>query len=201
VEDSSSGETQDVDDARGSDRSSASLGDKGLWISSGSEDHQLNSPMFKRRSGLIESDNVVKLGDEEIFGRVMMRSRMSLPNSKGGIASFHVLVNEERTKKGVAPLARNRTLDDFAREKAKAMAELGQLCHADPVEIQKAFGKASSRLGSNVARGSSVSEIHEAMKRSISDINNVRDRRFTLIGVGTAKGEDGKLYLCQIFRG
>ena len=36
-----------------------------------------------------------------------------------------------------------------------------------------------------------------------ADRNNILDRRFTCMGMGTAKSpdENSKLYICQIFRG
>ena len=55
------------------------------------------------------------------------------------------------------------------------------------------------RVGVNVGCGSGVEQIHRHMMASLSDKNNITDRRFVSMGVGTAKSEDGILYMCQIF--
>jgi uncharacterized protein YkwD len=51
-----------------------------------------------------------------------------------------------------------------------------------------------------VTRGANLHAIHSYMMTSVADRNNIMDRRFTSMGVGTAKADDGTLYLCQIFR-
>ena len=176
-----------------------------LWMSSGLDDHHANAPkIVARRSIKLEMANNIQLGSAEMLGHVLMRSRMSLPDSKGGFKSFSILINEERTKKGIAPLARSHPLDEFARKHARDMADSIQLYHCNPLDLQEAYGQEheSRRFGENIVKGSTVQTIWESMKhKSLSDINNIQDRRFTHLGVGTAKGEDGMLYVCQVFRG
>mmetsp|Transcript_93262 Transcript_93262/g.139919 ORF Transcript_93262/g.139919 Transcript_93262/m.139919 type:complete len:81 (+) Transcript_93262:542-784(+) len=78
------------------------------------------------------------------------------------------------------------------------MAEQQSLFHADPVSIEEKVG--AKRIGANVGKGASVNDIHKyMMTSSVSDKNNIIDRRFVSMGVGTAKGADGTLYMCQIF--
>lgn len=58
------------------------------------------------------------------------------------------------------------------------------------------------RIGVNVGRGSTIKDIHKSMvSSSTADLNNIIDRRFVYMGVGTAKGGDDNdtMYLCQIF--
>jgi hypothetical protein len=38
------------------------------------------------------------------------------------------------------------------------------------------------------------------MMETVADRNNMLDRRLTCMGIGTAKADDGTLYLCQLFR-
>jgi uncharacterized protein YkwD len=58
-----------------------------------------------------------------------------------------------------------------------------------------------NRLGENISCGQNLKEIHQAMIASASQQNNMLDRRFLAMGVGTAKASDGTLYVCQIFTG
>ena len=88
-------------------------------------------------------------------------------------------------------------LDEIARKHAAQMSEEQSLFHADPTEL---LLDESTRIACNVGRGSSVNSIHKhMMTNSVSDKNNITDRRFVSMGVGTAKAADGTLYLCQIF--
>jgi uncharacterized protein YkwD len=112
------------------------------------------------------------------------------------------MVNNDRLKNMVAPLVRLRELDSIARAHAEAMAAAGKVFHMNPQDIRSRFCRASRRLGENVARGTSIQEIHQAMMKNLSDRNNILDRRFTNMGMATARGKDnGLLYLVQVFRG
>ena len=179
------------------------------WTSSGASNHHENSPLVMRQTlinssmkGLLENDEMFDLlGEQEILGRVMLRSRQLPKENANQFANNHVMINNERTRKQVPPLKRVRDLDEIAREHAASMATKGELSHKNPSEIQERLEEGlTRRLGSNVVRGSNISGIHKNMMQSLSDKNNILDRRFTCVGLGTAKADDGTLYLCQIFR-
>jgi hypothetical protein len=178
----------------------------GSWTSSDSPDHHQGAPLVVRKSLSRRHINVdptlpdVELGDEEILGRIMLKSR-KLPKGSGVYASNHVMINNERTKKYTPPLRRMPGMDELAREHARAMAEDQELFHTAPAVLQDALGKqCGRRIGENVTRGANLHKIHKAMMESVADRNNILDRRFTCMGVGTAKASDGTLYLCQLFR-
>jgi uncharacterized protein YkwD len=81
------------------------------------------------------------------------------------------------------------------------MAAKDALLHSDPNIVIQMMGRPSRRLGENVAFGRSIRDMHEMMmKISGSDKNNILDRRFLTMGMGTAKGSNGGYYMCQIFR-
>lgn len=144
----------------------------------------------------LESDPVAALG------KVMAQSK-KLP-STDYYCSNHIMVNDERVKRMTAPLSRLRELDDLARYHAEAMASGQQLFHSDPTTITHVFQRPFRRLGENVACGANIREIHTNMMEKqeyCSDKYNILHRCYTHMGMGTAKGEDGQLYLCQIFRG
>jgi hypothetical protein len=135
----------------------------------------------------------------EALGLIMARSR-HLPGT-WYYSSNHVMVNQERSKRMIAPLARMRELDEIAREHVDAMARENRAFHSNPNFLKMSFHRPARRLGENVAKGSSIRAIHEAMLATRSDYNNIADRRYTHLGMATAKASDGELFMCQIFRG
>jgi uncharacterized protein YkwD len=115
-------------------------------------------------------------------------SEEELP-STSYFASNHILVNRERMKRGLRPLNRNRAMDDLAREHAAKMAS--------------SSGKAplATTFVGNVLRGASIRAIHRAtmIERDGRERYNILNPYFQEFGVGTAKGQDGMLYMCQLF--
>jgi hypothetical protein len=158
---------------------------------------------FLPRSPLLVNDP--EKGDEpikdelEAMGLIMVRSR-HLPTT-WYYSSNHVMVNQERTKRTIAPLVRMPELDEIARENVDAMAKVNKASHSNPNFLRIRFQRPARRLGENVAKGSSIRAIHEAMMDTRSDYNNIADRRYTHMGMATAKASDGELFMCQIFRG
>lgn len=207
------------------------------WNSSGSEEHHEGAPLVARKAIAEDEQHTtnaipgLELGDEELLGRIMLKSR-KLPQSDGYYASNHVMINNERVKRQVSymkqntwswqracdisiatnydllyctvqipPLKRMRDLDAIAREQAKLMASSQELFHAEPMAIQEQLGReCGRRIGENCSKGSNLYTIHASMMQSLADKNNILDRRFTGMGIGTSKADDGTLYLCQIFR-
>lgn len=55
-------------------------------------------------------------------------------------------------------------------------------------------------LGENVGVGSSVSQIQQAFMASPEHRDNILSSSFTQVGVGTARGSDGRLYVDELFR-
>jgi hypothetical protein len=174
------------------------------WISSGSSNHHDDAPLRVKkspsgRSFRSEDDERIHLGDREVMGRSMLNSH-KLPKSSGCYANNHVMINVERVKRYVSPLMRVPSLDELAKEQAILMAASKELSRSDPVGLGDRIRDRSRRLGVNVVSGSNLHDIHsKMMKKSLADMNNILDRRFVSMGVGTAKSADGKLYVCQIF--
>lgn len=157
---------------------------------------------FYLQQPLLVSDpesNEPVLDEAEALGRAMQRSRI-LPDTCF-FSNNHIMVNQERKKYTVAPLTRLHELDDIAREHAEAMAASNRLFHSDPDYVQNKFNHHSRRMGENVAVGATIRDIHESMMKTVSDKYNILHRRYTHMGMATAKGSNGQLYLCQVFRG
>lgn len=110
-------------------------------------------------------------------------------HSTSYFASNHVLVNRERMKRGVRPLTRNIAMDKLARESAEAMAQ-----SAGCSQLRTTY------VG-NILRGESIRAVHRAtmMAKDGRERANLLNPYFQDFGVGTAKGDDGMLYVCQLF--
>lgn len=81
------------------------------------------------------------------------------------------------------------------------MASECRLFHSVPAELHAKFNRFSRRMGENVASGANIREIHKEMMKVPTDRHNILHRRYVNFGMATAPGKDGKLYLCQVFRG
>jgi len=110
-------------------------------------------------------------------------------HSTSYFASNHVLVNRERMKRGLRPLTRNVPMDQLARKCAETMAESSGL-QALP----------TTYVG-NVLRGENIRAIHRStmLQKQGRERANILNPYFQDFGVGTCKGEDGMLYMCQLF--
>ncbi len=139
-----------------------------------------NSMMLSREKGRRGKSNsladLVQYKEDEI-------------HSTSYFASNHVLVNRERMKRGLRPLTRNIAMDDLARKSAEAMAESNGL-NALP----------TTYVG-NVLRGETIRTIHRStmLQKQGRERANILNPYFQDFGVGTCKGSDGQLYMCQLF--
>ena len=167
------------------------------WKSSGAKDHQRNAPLFVQDPDHPEE---IVTDKAEKLGMIMARSKQ-LPDT-WYYSSNHVLVNQERTKRIMAPVSRMLVLDLIAQEHAQMMADAEEVDHLNLDALRIALEDYTyNRLGVNVQRGESIRDVHEKMMATLSNKNNICDRRFTHMGMGTALGKSGKLYMAQIFRG
>jgi hypothetical protein len=177
----------------------------GNWVNSGVKNFHDHTPLFVQPSALLirnESDGMKNRldisQDNEEFKKIMAKSRR-LPGT-WYFSSGHVLVNKERVKRNIPALIRQIELDSIARECAIAMASEGIVRHSHAGDIQVKI-QPCRRFGENIARGKSVRGIHLQMLNDDANRNNIIDRRYAFMGMGTARGNDGSLYLCQIFKG
>lgn len=117
-------------------------------------------------------------------------------------SSNHIMINNERVRRDLDPLTRESELDAVARWHAEAMANVDTLHHSDPCQLKmKMMGMPCKVIGENVAKGIAIRSIHNNMLENPCDMENILDPRYTRFGMATARGSDGNLYLCQIFRG
>ena len=174
------------------------------WIQSDLENHDKDVPIIVRRPAY---DIYNEADDKKLLKKILSNCR-KLPQALGKYASNHIMVNKERLKRNIPPLRRERHMDQIAREQAQLMAEERKLFQIDtPTDLQNRLSihtdvdLSFQRTGMNIGRGKSVPEIHRFMMAALAERNNINDKRFFKMGMGTARAENGVLYLCQIFGG
>ena len=134
------------------------------------------------------------------FGRMIAKNRRLPGVVPGFISSNHVMVNKERIAIHIPALTRRIELDAVARERAEKMANEGKVGHGslDDLEFQI---RPCRVFDENIACGKSIQDIHNDMLKNEANRTKMVDRRYSYMGMGTARGNDGTLYLCQIFKG
>ncbi len=115
------------------------------------------------------------------------------------------LVNNERTKRGLAPLAENWQLSRVARYKSQDMINKGYFGHTSPTygsfsRMIDSFGIRYSAAGENIAYGQRTPrEVMTDWMNSTGHRNNILSPLYTHIGVGLAKNKNGVCYWTQMF--
>lgn len=112
-------------------------------------------------------------------------------------ADFVSSINGLRSSKGLAGVASNASLNNYARWWAKQMADTGNFAHSNIASLLNAW----SVLGENIGYGPSVSAIFNALVASPAHYNNMVDPRFTSIGVGAYVDSAGRIWTAHVFGG
>lgn len=114
------------------------------------------------------------------------------------------LVNNERAKYGLAPLAVDSSVSKVAQAKSEDMRDNNYFSHTSPTygspfEMLKAFGVNYSSAGENIAKGQKTAQaVVEAWMNSEGHRENILNSNYTKIGVGYATG-NGTTYWTQMF--
>jgi uncharacterized YkwD family protein/spore coat assembly protein SafA len=115
------------------------------------------------------------------------------------------LVNVERSKKGLAPLAANWQLARVARYKSQDMINKNYFSHTSPTygspfDMMEAFGVRFSAAGENIAMGQRTpAEVVTAWMNSPGHRANILSPSYNQLGVGLATSSSGKNYWTQMF--
>ncbi|MBD0379960.1 CAP domain-containing protein [Paenibacillus sedimenti] len=105
------------------------------------------------------------------------------------------LVNQERTKAGLKPLAVDKSLAVMALDKAKDMYNNQYFDHTSPTygspfEMMSAYGIQYKYAGENIAMGQKTpQDVMKAWMNSPGHRQNILSPNFTKIGVGYYKNE------------
>lgn len=129
--------------------------------------------------------------------------------SVSGISSIEMevvrLVNIERQKEGLAPLAASSALSNVARKKSEDMAVNNYFSHTSPTygspsNMMRTFGINSSYSGENIAKGQqSAQSVVNAWMNSSGHRANIMNPSFKTIGVGHYKSSNGTNLWTQMF--
>ena len=117
-----------------------------------------------------------------------------------------LLVNLERSKYGVMPVALCWQLSQAAEYKSKDMRDKNYFSHSSPVygslpDMLKQFNIPYLTAGENIAKGQiSPEAVMRAWTNSGSHLKNIINPAFNKIGVGYCAGS-GTTYWTQIFTG
>lgn len=115
------------------------------------------------------------------------------------------LVNAQRAQNGLPALKTNWQLSRVARYKSQDMVDKGYFSHTSPTygspfRMMESFGIKYTAAGENIAMGQrTASEVMNAWMNSPGHRNNILSPSFNQIGVGLAKGPNGRLYWTQMF--
>ncbi len=114
------------------------------------------------------------------------------------------LVNSERAKVGVAPLAWNNSLADVARAHSKDMFTRGYFSHYSPEgkdvgDRLSEAGIAYTYAGENLALAPNLQTAHQGLMASEGHRRNILDPAFHKIGVGAINGGAYGEMITQVF--
>jgi len=135
------------------------------------------------------------------------------PEPSGGVvyrpdleSQMLALVNAERAKAGLHPLALDPDLAKLARLKSADMVTLDYFSHTSPTygspfEMMRAAGVSYTYAGENLASASSLALAHEGLMQSPGHRANILRAEFTHIGIGVAEGGGFAYVFTQMFVG
>ncbi|GKY98063.1 hypothetical protein MPSEU_000764300 [Mayamaea pseudoterrestris] len=114
----------------------------------------------------------------------------------------HDLLNKERALHNLPPLTRTTFLDKIAQTHATNLARELVVVHSVSCAAELHVKlQAQTSVAENVQSGVSMEEMHHAIMTQVgsSSYNNILGQ-FEQVGIGKARGKDGRLYMCQVFR-
>jgi uncharacterized protein YkwD len=146
------------------------------------------------------SIDAAKLQAAAEFGKVVSRNRRLPQVVPGFISGDHLLVNKERICRHIPALHRRLELDQLAKERADIMAKAGKVHRGEKAHMLSRLMPCNS-FAENAGTGMSIQEIHYRMLSTDTDVKNMINKDFSEFGIGTSLGRNGKIYLCQVFKG
>lgn len=114
------------------------------------------------------------------------------------------LLNSDRARYNLAPLAVDPALCRIARIKSQDMRDNQYFAHTSPTygdvrSMLSSFGYDFSSAGENIAHHASVEKAQAAFLSSPGHRKNIMSTAYTKVGLGVAIGSAGDVYLTQIF--
>lgn len=114
-------------------------------------------------------------------------------------AQFISLINQLRSENGLDPLAVAGDATAKAKQHADEMAASHQLSHSG--SMSSGLNGGWIACGENVGEGSTVGRIESAFESSGTHRGNMLNPSYNQVGVGVSRGDDGRLYVTEVFVG
>lgn len=161
------------------------------------------SPIFGEAAKETMNKLTVKPAEDET---VELHYTVKDPQVRPGLETEMLnLVNEERTKRGLAPLQPDAELKRVARAHATDMFARGYFSHytpegKDPFERMKKARIKFLTAGENLALGRTLTICHEGLMNSPGHRANILNPSFGRVGIGIEDGGIYGLMISQEFR-
>ena len=137
------------------------------------------------------------LGVAALGATVPASARSYVPTDEAKVLS---MVNQTRREKGLSALVRNDKLVAMARGQSDRMEDRGNIYHNPRLGAEATErGLDWERVGENVGMGPNVDLIQQAFLDSPHHYENIVHPSYNHVGVGVVKGDDGKMYVTQVF--
>jgi hypothetical protein len=115
-------------------------------------------------------------------------------------AKVRSMVNKTRAEKGLPPLKSHDQLIAMARGQSDRMEDRGGIYHNPQLGAEATRrGLNWERIGENVGMGPNVELIQQAFLDSPHHYENIVHPAYNHVGIGVVKGDDGKMYVTQVF--
>jgi uncharacterized protein YkwD len=119
------------------------------------------------------------------------------------VEALRTMLNAARATEGLGALVSDETLDALAAEHSEKMMSSKTVGHdvgdGDPGSRLRAAGVVYRSSGENVASASSLPRAHRALWASPSHRRNVLENRFSKVGIGVSRSEDGRVWVTELF--
>lgn len=122
------------------------------------------------------------------------------PDAGAAAARLLVLVNEERTSRGLVALVQRDDVTAIAVAHSAAMADAGDIWHNDSYfspATKRRLG--ARRVGENVALNRDADDAHRKLMASPAHRDNILDPGFRFVGIAVGVDEEGRIYVTEDF--
>jgi uncharacterized protein YkwD len=124
-------------------------------------------------------------------------------SSKVDVDAMRAMLNAARVSEGLKPLSADAALDKLAAEHSAKMLQAKTVGHdvgdGDPSTRLSAANVRYRSIGENVAGASSLTRAHRALWASPSHRGNILETRLARVGIGVARGPDGRVWVTELF--
>jgi uncharacterized protein YkwD len=165
-------------------------------------DHRL-SPIFKDATRQTMNNLTVEpKSDETVDLKFTVKNAKPRPDLE---AQMLVLVNQERTKRGLKPVAADPEMTRVARAHSNDMFSRGYFSHytpegKDPFDRMKTAQVTFLAAGENLALGQTLKICHEGLMNSPGHRANILRPQYGRLGIGILDGGFRGLMISQEFR-